>query len=44
LSSAGAWALRTLPLNDTGQWLVGSLALLNAIFGLLVAWRLWQGH
>lgn len=44
LSSACAWALRTLPLNDAGLVLIGSLGLLNALFGLIVAWRLWQGH
>jgi hypothetical protein len=44
MSSACAWALRALPLHDAGMLLIGSLGLLNAIFGLIVAWRLWHGH
>ena len=43
LSSVCAWALRSLPLNTAGLWLVGTLGLLNCGLGLLVTWRLWQG-
>ena len=44
LSSGFAWAMRTLPLNDTAVLIFGALALLNMVFGLVVGWRLWQGH
>jgi hypothetical protein len=44
LSSGFAWALRTLPLHDTAVLIFGALALLNALLGLVVFWRLWQGH
>ena len=40
LSSLGAWALRALPLNTAGLWLVGTLALANVAGGLVAAWRL----
>jgi hypothetical protein len=44
LSTAFGWATRSLPLNDTAMLLFGALALLNALFGLFVGWRLWRGH
>jgi hypothetical protein len=44
LSTAFGWAQRSLPLNDTAALLFGALAVLNALFGLFVGWRLWQGH
>jgi len=40
LSSALAWVLRSWPLNTFGLWLVGGLALANAVMGLWLAWRL----
>jgi len=40
LGSACGWALRTLPLNTTGLLLIGSVGLLNALFGMLATWRL----
>ena len=43
LSSLGAWALRTLPLNTAGMLLVGTVALLNCGFGMLATWRLLKG-
>ena len=43
LSSLCAWALRTLPLNTAGMWVVGVIALLNCGFGLLATWKLLQG-
>jgi len=40
LSSACAWALRTLPLNTVALVVLGIVALLNVGFGLLAAWAL----
>lgn len=40
LSSLGAWAMRTLPLNTPGLLLIGVVSLLNVGFGLLAAWAL----
>jgi ABC-type sulfate transport system permease component len=40
MSSVCAWAMRALPLNTIGLLLVGFVALLNVVFGLLAAWML----
>ena len=40
LSSVCTWALRALPLNTTGLLLIGFVALLNVVFGLMSAWML----
>ena len=40
LGSACGWALRALPLNTTGLLLIGSVGLLNSLFGMLAMWRL----
>jgi ABC-type sulfate transport system permease component len=40
MSSVCAWAMRTLPLNTVALLLVGFVALLNVVFGLLAAWML----
>jgi len=40
MSSICTWALHALPLNGLGLALVGSVALLNVLFGLLCAWKL----
>ncbi|MDO9074007.1 MAG: hypothetical protein Q7U73_12145 [Rubrivivax sp.] len=40
LSSACAWAMRTLPLNTTALLLLAFIALLNVGFGLATAWAL----
>ena len=40
MSSLCAWALRSLPLSAGGNVLVGLVALVNAGFGMLAAWRL----
>lgn len=40
MSSVCGWALRALPLNTAGLLLVGFIALLNVVFGLMAAWLL----
>jgi hypothetical protein len=40
LSSVCSWAMRALPLNMLGLLLVGGVALMNVVFGLLAAWKL----
>jgi hypothetical protein len=40
MSSACAWALRTLPLNTVGLLLLGFVGLFNAVLGLWAAWML----
>jgi hypothetical protein len=40
LSSVCSWAMRALPLNMLGLLLVGGVALMNVIFGLLAVWKL----
>ena len=40
LSSLLAWVMRTWPLTSFGLLLLGSLALANVAFGLLMVWRL----
>lgn len=40
MSSVCAWAMRTLPLNTVALGLVGFVALLNVVFGLLATWML----
>ena len=40
LSSVCSWAMRALPLNTVGLLLVGGVALMNVVCGLLAAWKL----
>ena len=40
LSSVCGWALRALPLNTVGLLLIGTVGLLNCVFGMLAMWRL----
>ena len=40
LSMALAWLVENRPLNTVGMLLVGSFALLNALLGAWLAWRL----
>jgi hypothetical protein len=40
LSSLCSWALRALPLNTAGLFLISGVALLNVGFGLVAAWQL----
>ncbi len=40
LSSVCTWAMRALPLNTLGLLLVGFIALMNVVMGLLAAWQL----
>ena len=42
LSSVCGWALRALPLNTAGLLLIGTVGLLNCVFGMLAMWRLMQ--
>ncbi len=43
LSSVCSWAMRSLPLNSFGLILIGMIALINVVFGLLAAWKLIRG-
>jgi hypothetical protein len=40
LSSVCGWALRALPLNTAGLLLIGTVGLLNCVFGMLAMWHL----
>lgn len=40
LSSVCTYGMHTLPLNTLGLLLLGSIALLNVVFGMLAAWAL----
>ena len=40
LSSVCGWALRALPLNTVGLLLIGTVGLLNCVFGMLAMWQL----
>lgn len=40
LSSVCGWALRALPLNTVGLLLIGTVGLLNCVFGMLAMWHL----
>ncbi len=40
LSSVCSYAMRALPLNMVGLLLIGGVALMNVVFGLLAAWAL----
>ena len=40
LSSVCAWALRALPLITAGLLLIGTVGLLNCLFGMLAMWQL----
>lgn len=40
LSSVCGWALRALPLNTAGLLLIGTVGLLNCVFGMVAMWHL----
>ena len=40
LSTALAWLVHNRPLNTFGMLLIGGFALINAVLGTLIAWRL----
>jgi len=40
LSSVCSWAMRAFPLNMPALLLIGGVALMNVVFGLLAAWKL----